>query len=72
MKTAILVLNTFRILCPFCEVALHAADGTEFFTTPEVEAGQIKKCEACGREFRLPTTLKATSKQVTYEVQRQG
>lgn len=66
MKTAILKLISFSIVCPFCEALQTAPNGSEFFTPAEVVPGEIRTCkvgeEGCGRDFRLPSTLRATGR----------
>jgi hypothetical protein len=70
MKTAILALCTFTIICPWCKEVKHASNGSEFHTTDDVKAGDLLRCDAegCNKEFRLPSTLRASEQhQPLYE-----
>ncbi len=65
MQTGILELESFTISCPTCkEKQKETNSGGTLFKVGDVQPGQVMKCqtESCGREFRLPKTLRPTSK----------
>lgn len=61
MKTGKLGLESFTIICPFCEEVVPSTNGSEFHTPAEVEPGQVMKCPHCGKDFRLPKKITASA-----------
>lgn len=63
MRTAILILLTFEVVCPHCQAKQEAEPGRTTYEPDDLAGVAEITCQAegCKKLFRSPTTLKATA-----------
>jgi hypothetical protein len=74
MRTAILILLTFEVLCPHCQAKQEAEPGRTAYTVADLTGVSEIVCQAegCKKMSRPPTTLRAAAAEPTAAAEQLG